>query len=144
MIEQTYHAGQHHSAFMRRIAMQNDLDLTRKILEAVRDREDLWPRAVEISGYDPLVLARHIERLHDDRLIEGTRGRGYDQVDLIKVTDLTTSGHNFLNALESGDTWSRLKSALSPSELGALSMRQLAGIAGEIAEKAIKKKLGLD
>lgn len=125
--------------------MQNDLDLTRKILEAVRARQDLWPRAIEVEGYEPIVVARHVERLHDDRLIEGSRySQMADQAASIKVRNLTTAGHAFLSALESGDTWARLKSALSPSELGALSMKKLAGIAGEVAEKAIRKKLGLE
>lgn len=145
MIDPECLTAEHGGPAIRRIAMLNDLDLTRKILEAVRAREDLWPREVEITGYAPLVIARHVERLFDEELIEGTKFQGNsDQAATVKVRDLTSAGHNFLSALESGDTWARLKSALSPSELGALSMKKLAGIAGEVAEKAIRKKLGLE
>lgn len=133
------------SGAIRRIAMQNDLDLTRKILESVRDREDLWPRKVEIAGYEPLMVDRHVERLHDDRMLEGPRFRSTaDAVATVKVTDLTSAGHQFLAAMESGDVWARLKSALSPTELAAMSFSELAGIAKELAARAIKKKLGLD
>ncbi len=125
--------------------MQHDIDLVRKILESIRDRTELWPRPVEIPGYDELVVARHLERLHDDGLIEGVRHRSVSkQVSDIKVSDLTSAGHEFLSALESGDVWERLKSALNPSEIGALSFRELAGIAKDLATKAIRRKLGLD
>ena len=125
--------------------MQNDIDLVRKILESIRDREDLWPREVEIADYDPLVVARHVERLHDDKLIDGTVHRPMSEpVAKVKVRDMTSAGHEFLSALESGDVWQRLKSALNPTELSALSFRELAGIAKELAGKAIRRKLGLD
>lgn len=130
---------------IRRIAMRNDLELTRDILESICDRSDLRPRKIEIAGYDSLVVDRHVERLHDDGMIEGPRGRVLSrQVSDIKVTDLTTAGHQFLAAMESGDVWEQLRSALSPTELSALTFRELAGIAKDLAEKAIRKKLGLD
>lgn len=135
-----------HGAFLtwKRAGMQNDLDLTRKILEEIRARADLWPRKVEIAGYDELIVARHVERLHEDGLVEGPKSRGMsDQAATILVRDLTTAGHQFLSALESGDVWARLKSALSPSELGTLSLKGLASIAKDLAERAIRQKLGL-
>jgi len=125
--------------------MQNDIILIRAIMESVRDRSELWAREVEIPGYDALVVARHVERLHDDKLIEGTRIHFIaNQVATIKVRDLTSAGHEFLNALESGDVWERIKTALNPKEIGALSFRELAGIAKELAVKGIKAKLGLE
>lgn len=128
-----------------RISMKNDLDLTRKILESIRDRQDLWPKPVSIAGYDEVLVARHVERLHDDRLIEGTRVHVLEsQVAEISVRDMTSAGHEFLAALESGDVWVRLKSALSPTELSALSLRELAGIAKELAIQAVRRKVGLD
>lgn len=138
------HSPEHGAASLRRIAMRNDLDLTRKILESIRDRQDVWPRSVRIAGYDELVVNRHVERLHDDGLIEGPRAHSIsDQVATIKVRDLTSAGHQFLSALESGDVWARLKAALDPAELGALSLRELAGIAKELAMRAARQKLGL-
>ena len=129
----------------RRIAMQNDLDLMRRILETVRDREDTWPKHVDIAGYPPIVVARHVERLHADGLLDGTSyAKPSDPVADIVVRDLSTSGHRFLAAMETDDVWSRMKAALSPSELGSLSIGKLAAIAGDLAERAIRKKLGLD
>lgn len=128
-----------------RINMKNDLDLTRKILESIRDRQDVWPKPVSIAGYDEVLVARHVERLHDDGLIEGPRTQLLsDPTAEILVKDMTSAGHEFLAALESSDVWARLKSALSPAELSAMSFRELAGIAKELALKAARKKLGLD
>lgn len=125
--------------------MRNDLDLTRKILESIRERVDLWPRAVDLAGYEPIIVARHVERLHDDGLIEGAKSRGFsDQVATVLVRDLTSSGHQFLSALESGDVWARLKSTLSLTELSAVSFKELASIAKDLASRAIRHKLGLD
>lgn len=125
--------------------MRNDIDLVRTLLETIRDRQDLWPKPVTLAGYDAIVVARHIERLYDDGLIDGSAHRPIaEQVATIHVRDLTSAGHEFLSALESGDVWQRLKTALNPTELGALSFREIASLAKELAVKGIKKKLGLE
>lgn len=101
---------------------------------------------VEIAGWREEMVARHVERLCDDGLLdrERTVGHWIDETPDYYVRDLTSAGHEFLNAIRSGDVIERLKSALKPSELGALSMKKIAGIAGELMEKSIRKKLGLD
>ncbi|MCW1920843.1 DUF2513 domain-containing protein [Rhodobacter sp. KR11] len=125
--------------------MKNDIDLIRAILTAVRDRNDLQPKAVTVPDFDPMLVARHVERLTEDGMLDGISFKPLSRpVSDVLVRDLTTDGHNFLAALEAQDVWARLKSALSPTELGALSLKKLAGLAGELAEKAIRKKLGLD
>ena len=130
---------------MRRGGMRNDLDLIREILTSVRDREDLWPRTVELPDHDPVVLARHVERLHEDGLLDGSRVDALGgQVTDVDVRDLTTAGHQFLAALEAQDVWTRLKTTLRPEELAALPMRKLAAIAGELVERGARRKLGLD
>lgn len=130
------------------IGMKNDLDLIRAILEEVERRETASADAVEIAGWPEHVVARHVERLCKDGMLEYA-GKVAPTDPALEwnyylVRDLTTQGHEFLNAIRSGDVLQRLKSALKPSELGALSLKKLAGIAGELAEQAIRKKLGLD
>jgi len=126
--------------------MKNDLDLIRKILEEVERKPTASGEVVEVAGWPEEVVARHVERLCNDGLLdrESVVGADDDGADLFYVRDLTSAGHEFLNAMRSGDVLNRLKNALKPSELGALSMKKLAGLAGELAEKAIRKKLGLD
>lgn len=131
-----------------RIGMKNDLDLIRAILEEVERRPTASSEAVEVSGWPEHVVARHVERLCNDGLLDWA-GK-IPPMDVQEdwycylVRDLSTQGHEFLNALRTGDVLQRLKSALKPSELGALSLKKLAAISGELAEKAIRSKLGLD
>ncbi len=131
-----------------RIGMRNDLDLIRAILEEVERRDTASAEVVEVAGWPEHVVARHVERLCNDGVLDfsGTIPPmdPSQEWNYYLVRDLTTPGHEFLNAIRSGDVLQRLKSALKPSELGALSLKKLAGIAGELAEQAIRKKLGLD
>lgn len=125
--------------------MQNNVDLIRAILAEIRDREDLRPREVNIQNYDPLVVSRHVERLFDDGMIDGMAEISLKAgVKSVMVKDLTSNGHAFLASLESQDVWEQIKSVLSPSEIGRLSMKQLGRLAGDLAEKAVRRKLGLD
>lgn len=129
-----------------RIALKNSLDLIRAILEEVEN----WPNAdgkvVELAGWPEEMVSRHVERLCNDGLLD-YRSKVSDLESgqtFYFVMDMSSKGHEFLGALRSGDVLERLKSALKPSELAALSFGKLSGIAGELAERAIRKKLGLD
>jgi hypothetical protein len=129
-----------------RIGMKNDLDLIRAILEEVESWPDAIGREVEVAGWSEELVNRHVERLCNDGILDFsasttnlTTGRHH-----FLVRDMSSAGHEFLGALRSGDVLERLKSALKPSELAALSFAELAGIAKELAAKAIRKKLGLD
>ncbi|WP_263567504.1 DUF2513 domain-containing protein [Paracoccus sp. DMF] len=128
--------------------MKNDLDLIRAILEEVESRETASAQAVEVAGWPEHVVARHVERLCNDGMLEYAGKIAPMDVHLewsyYLVRDLTTPGHEFLNAIRATDVIQRLKAALKPSELGALSLKKLAGIAGELVEQGVRKKLGLD
>ena len=129
-----------------RITLKNDLDLIRAILEEVESWPDAGGKIVEVAGWPESVVARHVERLCNDGLLDfGAKAPDLETgIPHISVKDMSSRGHEFLGAIRAGDALERLKSALKPSELAALSLGKLAGIAGELAEKAIRKKLGLD
>ncbi|WP_193746558.1 DUF2513 domain-containing protein [Ruegeria sp. ANG-R] len=131
--------------FHLRIAdMQNDIELTRKILIAIREKDNLRPAPIQVPGYEPVLVMRHVIRLHDDGMIEGTVSEALGmEAPLVFVSDMTTAGHNFLAAIEQQDIWNRLNSTLNPAELAAFSLREIAGLAKELALAAAKKKLGL-
>lgn len=124
--------------------MQNDIVLTRKILIAIRERDNLSPAPVHIHDYEPVLVMRHVKRLYDDGMIEGrvsdTLG---SEAPMVFVTDMTTTGHNFLSALEDEKIWNRIKSVLSPAQLAALSVKQIASLASELAVKHARDLLGL-
>ena len=132
-------------AHVRIADMQNDIDLNRKILAAIREKEDLRPTPIQIRDFEPVLVMRHVKRLHDDGMVEGhvseTLG---SEAPMVFVTDMSTDGHNFLAALEQQDIWNQLTNVLNPKELAAFSLREIAGLAKELAMMAAKKKLGLD
>lgn len=124
--------------------MQNDIELTRRILVVIREKDNLRPTPVQMQGYEPVLVMRHVKRLFDDGLLEGTVIAPLGgEAPVVLVTDMTTDGHNFLAALEQDDIWNRLTNALSPAELAAFSLREIAGLAKELALAAAKRKLGL-
>lgn len=125
--------------------VKNDLELVRKILETVEEKNDLKPRPVIIEGYEPVFNARHVERLYCAGMLDGpepvkTLGQ---EAPFVLVSDLSNEGHEFLAALRQEDIWEQFKTALSPNELSALSFKTIAKLAGELALQAAKKKLGL-
>jgi len=124
--------------------MRNDIELTRKILIAIRNKDNLRPIPIQVQEYEPVFVMRHVKRLHDDGMIEGNVVEALGmEAPMVMVTDMTTAGHSFLAALEQQDIWNKLTNALSPGELAAISLRELAGLAKELALAAAKKKLGL-
>ena len=130
---------------MKTVWMQNNIDLIRAILIQIRDRDSLDLREVEITVFDQIVINRHAERLYEDGFIDGTRiERDPHKGDMVLARDLTSAGHAYLTALENDGVWKKLRSTLSPAEIGMLSMQQLAGLAGDLAFKAMRRKLGLE
>lgn len=129
---------------MRIADMQNDIELTREILIAIREKDNLRPAPIQVSDYEPVLVMRHVKRLYDDGMIEGRVSEAIGvEAPMVWVTDMTTSGHNFLAALEDEKIWNKVKSALSPNQLAALSMKQIATLAGELAMKHAREFLNL-
>lgn len=124
--------------------MRNDIELTRQILISIRERDNLKPAPVILHDYEPVLVMRHVKRLYDDEMIEGNVVDGLGmEAPMVFVTDMTTVGHSFLEALEDEQIWERLKTALSPEELAQVPLRTLAKIAWDLAEKKLRDKLGL-
>lgn len=124
--------------------MQNDIELTRKILIAIREKDNLHPAPIQLHDYEPVLVMRHVKRLYDDEMIEGNVSDGPGmEAPLVWVTDMTTAGHNFLGALEDERLWNRIKASLSPSQMATLSMKQIAVLASELALKQGRELLGL-
>ncbi|WCK24607.1 DUF2513 domain-containing protein [Agrobacterium pusense] len=130
---------------IRNVDVKHDIDLVRLILIQLRDKPDLKPSPVRIDGYEPVLVARHVMRLHDAGLVEGSVHRSLGmEAPLVFATDLSLEGHSFLGALESKDVWSKLKEVLSPEEMVRLPIKKLAEIAVDLGVLFVRRKLGLD
>lgn len=133
-----------HWSNVRIAPVQNNLEITRQILELVRDKESLEATPIELPEFDQAVVMRHAQRLIDDGMADGNYSlMSGVSFPFVYISDLTTDGHNFLSALEQEDIWNRLTTSLSPKEIASLSFKELGGLAKEIVLKAARKKLGL-
>lgn len=103
------------------------------------------PKAIKVEGHDSTVVSRHIEMLYDDGRIEGFASSTMaTAVKDIMIKDTSLDGHHLLAALRSDTVFAKLKSALSPSVLSVLTLKQIAFLASEVRLKAARNTLGLD
>ncbi|WP_195707901.1 MULTISPECIES: DUF2513 domain-containing protein [unclassified Brucella] len=130
---------------IRNADVKHDIDLIRQIMIQLRDKEDLKAAPVFVEGYEPVLVARHVMRLHDAGLVEGNVSKTIGpEAPLVFATDLSVEGHNFLAALETKPVWKQLKEKLTVEELASLSVKKLSELAGDLALQLVKRKLGLD
>ncbi|QGA56144.1 DUF2513 domain-containing protein [Brucella sp. 2280] len=130
---------------IRNADVKHDLDVVRQIMIQLRDKENLKPMPVFVEGYEPVLVARHVMRLHDAGLVEGNVSKTIGpEAPLVFATDLSLEGHNFLAALETKPVWKQLKEKLTVEELASLSVKKLSELAGDLALQLVKRKLGLD
>jgi hypothetical protein len=129
-----------------RAMMVRDMELVRKILLEIQSRATADPKPIEIGDEpDKNKLLRHIEMLHEAGLINICGGihRGGGCADMILVTDLSWSGHNFIADMEAKGVWNTIKNRFSASEITGMSWGVLKSVVGETAKYLAKSQLGL-
>lgn len=97
--------------------MKRDMDLARKILLAVEEKEDFssW-LAPEIEGYTKLEIYYHIKLLIQAGLAEG-EDLSSDSGDKWVVKTLTSSGHDFLDVSRNDTIWNKAKESIKSKGL---------------------------
>jgi hypothetical protein len=129
----------------RNADMRHDLDLVRQIMIQLRDKPDLKPAPVIVHGHEPVLVARHVMRLHDAGLVEGRLVAVLGmEAPFVFATDLSLEGHSFIAALEAKQVWTRLKETFTAEELATIPIKKLGEIATDLATQWVKRKLGLD
>jgi len=124
--------------------MKRDHNYIRKILF---DAEQ-WPKSyigfTETSPFDNKSnqqakylqkLEHHLRLLEDKKLIQIREIRANDQNHSVEEYRLTSSGHDYLDAIRNDDNWTRLLSKFK--EVGGVGL----DIAIEIAKEELKKKV---
>ena len=87
--------------------MKRDMDLCRKILLSVEDRESTIDLAwVELKGYTAGQIGHHVKLLADGGLLEALdcTSQG-DDIDCYQPRCLTWKGHDFLEAARDDTRW---------------------------------------
>jgi hypothetical protein len=93
--------------------MKRDLDLIRKILLAIEQKDSLQPQEITIDDYDPDNVAYHILLLDEAGFVksyitEGAAGG----IEAALVGRLTWAGHEFLEMARNDTIWEKAKKFL--------------------------------
>ena len=113
------------------IRMRRDMEVVRKVLRAIQDKDNLTPRKLTVEGLDDFTVGYHVALLHEAGYIDGpstkTNSLPYKHV---LVTDLTWQGHEFAGAILSDEsTWDKIKATLGPEKLISMPLRVIQDIA---------------
>jgi hypothetical protein len=127
-----------------RALMTRDMELIRKIFAEIQKRKDADLRTLEIPGIDEVIVARHLEMLLADGLVEGEQSYPIEQsFPIILVKDLSWSGHDFAAVLANDSVWAKLKKTFSVSELETLPLGIIKDAGKGLLAQWVKSKLGL-
>src|SRR5688572_33261382 len=89
--------------------MRRDLNLMRKLILAVEDREPQeWLPELKIEGYTPEQIGYHSYLIVDAGLAKGTDvSTDDDMLPNWQLSYLTSAGHDFADAARSESTWNK-------------------------------------
>jgi len=126
-----------------RALMTRDMELIRKIFAQIKGWTSVDLQAIELPDVEPLILARHIEMLHEARLIEAQKSTPLHGPPKFAVKDLTWAGHDFAAAIENDTVWNTIKQKLSAKELAGLPLGIVKDVAMGLLSHQIKSMFGL-
>jgi hypothetical protein len=127
-----------------RARMTRDMELIRKIIQEIQNRNDLRHSVMVIDGYDEAIVARHMELLMDSGLIEALKSDPIDApYPTIMVKDLTWQGHDFAAVITNDTVWSKIKQSLTAKDLATLPLGILKNVGVGVLEQLAKSQLGL-
>jgi len=123
--------------------MKRDLDLIRKILQAMESHEHGFaPSNISIEGYDDEQIGFHVYLAGQAGLlnvVDFTNTRTASP--LAKPTSLTWQGYEFLEASRDEGLWSKAKQAAGSA--GGMALGVVNSVLVELATEAAKKAAGV-
>lgn len=127
-----------------RATVKRDMELVRKILLAVQAREDTRGEPVTIDGYEPHIVARHVEMLVDAGMLQGYQPPvGRSHAGKMAITDMSWAGHDFLAAMENKGVWAKLKGSFSAAELAGMPLDVMKDVGVGLLKEWAKSRVGL-
>ncbi len=115
--------------------MKRDMDLIRKVLISLEEREDAGAGPLQIDGYDEPLISYHVMLLAEAGLIEATDMSGSNSIEWMPER-LTWSGHEFLDLARSDKTWAVAKSRMA--SIGGFALDVMKALLIEIAKQQAK------
>lgn len=119
--------------------MKRDIDLIRKILEAVETLPHSFGKNLEIEGYDLQAVAFHMELLEEAGYLIGNIDKASNgEYANAWPTRLTWEGYEFLELARNDTTWDKSKKFLKDKSLSVPVT-----ILTELLKSFVKEALGL-
>ena len=120
--------------------MRRDLDLIRKLILAVEDRDaEHWVPEIAIEGYTPQQIGYHSYLIVDAGLAKGIDVSTLDDMfPNWHLSHLTSAGHDFAAAARSDSTWSKA-TTLVKDKGGGFTI----DIVKQVLVSLVKNSLGL-
>jgi hypothetical protein len=117
--------------------MKRDMDLVRKILLSLEEKEDfVEPTIPDIEGYTENQIFYHIKLMAEANLIEAQDWSSFDGPQWV-ASRLTTWGHDFLDSARNDTIWKKAKDVVL-STGSSLTIDALKYALTEIVKNAIK------
>lgn len=120
------------------------MELVRAILLRVEAKQNFTNETITIDGYDPEIVARHVELLFDNKLLDGRKSKEITPtVPAVLVFDLTWEGHEFVATLRDDNVWGKIKQKISPTVLATLPFDVLKTVGITMVTRLTMNQLGL-
>lgn len=120
------------------------MELVRAILLRVEAKQNFTNETITIDGYDPEIVARHVELLFDNKLLDGRKSKEVaPTVPAVLVFDLTWEGHEFVATLRDDNVWGKIKQKISPTVLATLPFDVLKTVGITMVTRLTMNQLGL-
>lgn len=103
--------------------MKRDMDLIRKILFAIEEKEPFEQSAIEVEGYSMQEIAYHCEMLFNAGYIKyyhGVTCDNFDGVLRFQVQDLTWEGQDLLETIRQDTIWNKTKQTIKEKGLSMI------------------------
>lgn len=125
--------------------VKRDMELVRKILRTIIDKNDLQARELRLDGYGEEMLGSHVEMLYDAGYLKGVAiPLASNHYTTILVSTLTWEGHEFAGALLTDEaTWDKVKAAFGPEQLAIAPLKMIGSVATAALTAWAMQRLGL-
>ncbi len=124
--------------------MKRDMELIRKILIEIHNKQSRKPEPLVIEGADENAVAQHVELLAEAKLIKAEHeDRLGKYLWNMHVSDMTWEGHDLFAVMSNDSVWKTLKSKFSAEQLATLPLQVLKTVGLSLLEAWAKHKSGL-
>jgi len=124
--------------------MKRDMELIREILFTVENQYkpgEIYIKDLEIQGYEKTLVAEHCDLLYQQGFIKSYKIGGRNPVHTIMVSNLTSSGYDYLELIRNETIWNKTKSEIESKQIPQ-TFEAIAKIAGIFVGNVIDQMKG--